>query len=562
MRSSIFINKFSKGTQQSPSLGTGAIVGFDAYSKPGTVILGKKISSTYALPNTSEFVTYMDVSNSSNATPSIAVSARLWAQSNLGIVYYSDNYGATFSLPTYTGTPPSGAAANGNGLIVYENYIFVFFNSEIWYAIANAAAPNFVQWKTGIDSGTVSSGTTPIFENHFPYLFPNNRGVYFANNNAIGTFGQVFVPGSASPTAFNPAGVLNTDYIYLPIKLNIPQNYSNNVLESIAPGNLAIGSSNLYSGQEGDIFTWDTKTNNGFTFPIRFFSGLNINGAQGIKQIANRLNVIYTALGGNHAIYATNGGTANIVADLSLYSNIRNYNVNANGKEYPLPLYFNSYPSAISAMGNKILTGVATSKNNSYYVSGAGVFPTGVWSIYFNNDGSTLQQMEYSLTFGGGVIGSTSPYSQPTDFGAITAIKPLSNGQIAIASAYQLGGTITIGNVTIFDNINYIQDKTLTSLESEMFEIGTFMNPATPNNIEINLIKNLLSDQQIEISYRKSNDADWSIIETFTGDGTRNYYAIQQHGIGPTQYLQLRYRANTGVTNPNDTPELRTIIVS
>lgn len=556
MQKPIFINKFQKGTQQSSNLGTGAVVGFDCYSKPGAVILGKKISSTFSMPNNNEYVTYMDVSNSSNATPSIAVSSRLWAQSNLGLVYYSDNYGASWATPTYAGTPPSGAAASGNGLIVYENFVFIFFNSEIWYAVSNVAVPNFVQWKTSIDNGTVFSGTTPIFENHFPYLFPNNREVLFANNNAIGLFGQV-----PAGTAFNPAGVINTDYQYLPTKLIIPQNYSNNVLESVAPGNLAMGASNLYSGQEGDMFSWDTKTNEGFSFPIRFFSGLNINGAQGIKQMVNRLNVIYVALGGTHAVYATNGGTANIISDFSLYSNIRNANVNNNGKEYPLPIYFNSFPSAISAMGNKILTGVGTSTNNSYFATGSGIFPTGVWSIYFNNDGSTLQQMEYSLLFTGGNIGSISSYFSTGDFSAITCIKPLSNGQLAVATANRVAA-FTLGNITIFDNINYIQDKTLTSLESEMFEIGTFMNPATPNNIEINLIKNLLSDQQVEISYRKSNDADWSVIETFTGDGTRNYYAIQQHGIGATQYLQLRVRANTGATNPNDTPELRTIEIS
>lgn len=561
MQKQIFINKFQKGVQQNSNLGNGAIVGFDAYTKQGAVILGKKIVSTYQFGTLGEYATYMAISNSSNGTPSLAISSRIWAQTAMGTVYYSDTYGASFTQVVIGGAPP---AAHGNGLIIYENYVFVFFDDEIWYATANAASPSFTKWKTGVQNGTQQSTTSPISSNHYPYLFPNNRGVYFANNNAVGFFGQVFPVGATTPTVFNPGGTLGTDYLYTNIILNLPDNYSVNVLDFLPPSNLAIGANNISSGQEADIMTWDTISANKFSAPIKIYSGTNINGAQGVKQMVNRQNVVYAAVGGNHAMYATNGGTVNIISDTSLYSDIRDGSLNSNGKEYPLPVFFNSFPQAIAVAGNKILSGVSTSANNSYYpAADTGVFPTGIWSTYFNNDGSTMQQMEYSIPFfPGGTIGSLSTFAITGDIAGVTSILPLANGQIAVGYIVKFGGGGGIGSIAVFDTTAYIQDITLTSLESELFEIGTAINPQVVTNIEINLIKNLLTGQQVEVSYRKFTDAEWEVIATFTGDGTKNYYSIQEQDIGATQYVQFRIRACTNSGNPNDTPQLRTVIIS
>lgn len=556
MQKPVFINNFQNGINQSANLGIGTIVGFDAYTKPGAVILGKKIFSTFSFGSNGEYPTYVDFSGNNAGF----FNTRMWVQTAIGTVYYSDNYSS--ASPTFTQvvmtSPPVG---EGQGLIVYENYVFVFFETQIWYSNSNASAtsPTIIQWKTGLGGGA----TSPIPFNHFPFLFPSNRGFYFGNANAVGFIGQVFPVGSATPTAFNPAGTVNTDYLYNPTILTMPANYIVNTLDFLPPSLLAIGANNLQSGQEADIFTWDTVSANKFSAPIKIYSGTNVTGAQGIKHFVNRLNVLYTAVGGNHGFYSTNGGTANIIADLSLYANVREGLIGSNGKEYPIPVYYNSFPSAISVSGNKILTGTGTSNVNAYFPSSTtGVFPTGVWSMYFNNDGSVIKQMEYSIPFVGGSIGSISSFSVSGDYSAITVIKPYPNGQTGVAYATRFGGSVTTGTIVSFDTVSYIQDRTLTSLESELFEIGTALNPQVPNSIEINLIKNLLAGQQVEISYRKFTDANWSVIQTFTGDGTRNYYSIQQHSIGPTQYLQLRVRANTGLENPNDTPELRNIKIS
>lgn len=560
---SLFINNFQGGASQSPNLGIGAIVGMDAYSKPGAIILGKGITNTFSsFGSLGEYPTYVDFSGNQSGF----FAQRVWVQTAIGTIYYSDNYGVT--TPTWTQVVVASApVGSGNGLICFQDggnpYVFIFFDTQIWYAQSNLASytsSSFIQWKTGL----VGLSTSPIANNHFPYLFPNQHGIYFANANQVGFFGAVYPIGATAPTAFNPAGTINTDYQYSGSLFSLPSNYSINTLDFLSPSSLAIGANNVQSGQEADIFTWDTISANKFSAPIKIFSGVNVNGTQGVKQLVNRQNILYAAVGGNHAFYSTNGATLNIIADFSQYSVVRDGLYATNGAEYPVPVFYNSFPSAVAVSGNRILTGTGTSVNNSYFpASNVGVFPTGVWSVYFNNDGSTLEQMDYVIPFNPSAnIGAVSSFSTTGDYAAITVVKPLPTGQLLVGWVTKFGAGAGIGNITIFDSVKYITDLTLTSLESPMYEIGSALNPEVPGTIEINLVKTLLAGQQIEVSYRTSNDKDWSVIATFAGDGTTNAYAIDEHGIGLTRYLQIRIRMCTGSPNLNSTPELRNIIIN
>jgi hypothetical protein len=569
----IFIHEFQAGASESSSIGYGAMVGFDAYTKKGAVILGKKVNSLTQFGGTNEYAVYTDVSDNSNGTPALAISGRLWVQTNIGNVYYCDNY--TSATPTFT--QAAGTDAQGNGLIVYENWVFAFSTSNIRIAKANIVTPTFGDgtvtsnnWKASIGNGTTGNpNTSPISYNHYPYLFPNNRGFYFGNSNCVGFVGQVFPVGATLPTFFDPTLAINTNYLYNNIVLTLPSNYLVNVLDFVAPSNLAIGATNLSATQEADIFTWDTISSNKFSAPIKLYGRSNIAGSQGVKQFVNSNNVLYAATSGNHNLYATNGSTAKGISDLSLYATIRDVNVNSNGKEYPLPVYYNSYPNAMTASGGRILTGTAASTNNSYYpMVGSGIFPIGVWSIYINDSASQyfdqfIEQMDYVVPFAPGLyVGAGSVWAQAGNQSGITTVKMLPTGNLVAGWLTQFGASPIVGSLSIFDPYNYIQDITNTSLESELYEIGTPLVPQTISNIEINLIKNLLTGQTIEISYRTSTDKEWIIIQTFTGDGTTNQYKITKNPIGATQYIQFRIRAATTSSFANDSPEIRTVIIT
>lgn len=545
MKKQVFINNFQKGTQQNANLGIGACVGFDVYSKPGVAILGKAFINSGFDQNAYGYPTYMEIAGAGG---------ELWVQTSTGVLLFSSNLGNTFTQANITGTPGSGS---GNGLVYYEGWLFAFFDTKIFYYKVSTGSHTFTEFIPTVTGAItlIDKGTSPINGNHFPFIRPDNYGFYFANGNAIGYIAQVFTPGTNAPVTFDPSGTQNSNYIYNGTIFNLPNSeYQINVLSFLPPNNLAMGTDPIQYGQGGDIVTWDTVTPNTFDYPLRIFSNSNV-GFGGIKQLINRNNVLYAVTGGNHSMYATNGGTFNIINDFSVISNIRN----PLGHEYPLPIFYNSFPSAALVFGNKILSGTATSTNNFYYPGqSTGIFPTGVWSTFFNNDGSILQQMEYVVNFNGG---ATSTWFQTGDFSYITALKTLSNGTLLVGFSNKLNGG-QINGLYSFSPYTYITDLNNTSLESELFEIGTALVPSTPEKIEINLIKNLLTGQTIEISYRTAIDQNWTIIQTFIGDGTINYYSIQQHPIGATQYLQLRVRMATNMANSGDTPELRTIVIS
>lgn len=577
MKTQIFINGFQRGSKENPNLNVsslgvadtsiGTLVGIDTYTKKGVAILAKKsttITGFTAEPHFFE-ITQGGIT--------------IWVQCGDGNVLYSTDGGNSWTSTNDVNMPIG--SGHGNGLIYFQNYIFAFTDTNIFYHAADPAVIGWTNWTTAKSLGALQSfNTNPITGLHFPFLYPNNRGVYFGNGGnggimaatpqtcSIGFFGQV------SNTLFNPGGTINTDFYWNNGVLLLPA-YTYNVgsMDFLPPSSLAISVANYQNPAQGsDLITWDTVSNNKFSPPLRIFSNSLANGTTtaGIKQLYNRSQVLYSISGGNHAIYETNGSSFNLVEDIGLYSNVRS----AGGVEIDYPVYFNSYPQAICVVGNKLLTGVATSvnttDNTNYPPANFGIFPIGVWSIAFAKDGSHSTQCEFSLPLGNSLVSpvhdnSNSTYAKITCIRAIPQTLPAgTTGQIAIGFAYSSGSLPNTFGVALVDMFNYIDNINYTAIESELFEIGTTLNPQVVNNIEINLVKNLLTGQTIDISFRTGQDQAWSVIDTYTGDGSSNHYALTKNPIGATQFIQLRVRMATGAGGQNAafSPQLKTVVLS
>lgn len=568
MKNQLFINKFSQGSKENanitgapsymvPDTGIGTLVGIDTYSRKGLAILAKK--STIVTTGFTAEPHFYDTSQSG---------ATWWVQCGDGSVLYSQDGGATF---TDTGFP--AGVGHGNGLKYFQNYMHAWGDTSIY---VHNADPTVGSWTsiTGsfFKTGLQNFATNPITGIHFPFLFPNNRGLYFGN----GTFSSAgdctlgFI-GQVGTTLYNPAGTPGTDYLYQGAILTLPS-YTYNIasIDFLPPSNLAISVVNYQNPSQGaDLITWDTISNNKFTPPIRIYSNSFANNivTAGIKQLVNRNQVLYSITGGNHAIYETNGSSFNLVEDISLYSNLR-FNT---GAEIDYPVYFNSYPQAICVVGNKLLTGIATITNtptyppNSTLGNNMGIFPVGVWSIAFAKDGSHSTQCEFTLPLAQGIISpdTTSQYAkitlvQPcTQFGSGTGQIIIGFGQSSISQSPNASY-----GVGIVDLYKYIDNINLTAIESELFEIGTATKPQTINLIEINLAKNLLIGHFIDISARTSQDQAWTLVDTYVGDGTRNYYHTDSNSIGATQFVQLRLRMSSGSPNATFSPQLKTVTIS
>lgn len=544
---SIFINNFQKGSKENANIGLANLVGIDTYSKKGVAKLSKKSVATTGF------------TGAPTGFETTSTGTYIWAQLSDGGVQYSADGGVTWQA-TNTAFPVAG---HGNGIIQFQQFIFAFIDAKIYYWKdtagaygGNPTAGAWVDW-TGSVGAITSLGASPITAPHCPLLYPNNRVVYFGNGGTIGSFGQV------GTTAFNPAGVLNTDFTFNGNALVLPSlTYVVTNLSFLPPSSLAIG---VYpytaAPQYGELITWDTTSTNKFSPGLRLFSNATtaVGGITGgIKQLINRNQVLYAAMGGGHTIYETNGSTYNLLEDIGLYSNVRS----ASGDEVDYPVFFNSYPGAITVVGNKLLTGTATMNNTATYPpAGYGIFPVGVWSITFDSDGTNTTQCEYVLPLENTTV---SPPSNG-NYAKITALYSVgasaSTGQILIGFSYNSSGTGAVNGIALVDLYKYIDNIAHTAIESELFEIGTALVPKTVNTIEINFSKRLGSGETFDVSYRTGLDRNWTVIQLFTGDGTQTSYHIDSNPIGATQMLQLRVRMATA-SGTAGTPELKTVKIN
>lgn len=537
---SIFINNFEKGSSENANIGMGNLVGIDTYSKKGVAMTTRKSTLSKDFSSTSAYPHFMCLSQ---------LGTTLWVQLSDGAVWASTDLGTTWTDTSFT----TSSDTSGNGLIFFQGYVFAFTKTKIYYHDQNPATGSWVDWTTAKALGAlVSPSTSPIDSLHFPFLYPSSRGIYFGNGSVSGSVGFF---GQNGTTTFDPTGTSGTDFIYNGAIFNLPTNtYNIGALNFLPPSNLAISAYAFQDAQSADLITWDTVSSNKFNPPLRLYSNTKGTLTGGIKQLFNRNQVLYCVAGGNHTIYETNGSTFNLVDDIALYSNVRN----VSGAETNIPVFFNSYPQAIAVIGNKLLTGISTDTNTSTYPSGTnGIFPFGVWSVVFNQDGTKSSQCEYVLP-----VGDTTTPDGTGNYAKITSILPIGNGQIAIG--YAIKDTTLSSGVAITDISNVISNVGQNAIESPMFEIGTALNPQAINNIEINLVKKLQTYQSLLIYYRKTFDTDWTLLDTLTGDGVKNAYKITSNPIGATQFLQLRIRINNGGggADANNSPEIRNVKIS
>jgi hypothetical protein len=557
----IFVNKFEKGQSENANIGYGAVVGLDIYSKKGVVMLAKQSTTVYNMSGT-EYPTFFAVST---------LGTTWWAQTNRGNVYYTSS--ATASGWT-DGAFPTGATGgvSGNGLVFFQNYILAFSNTSIYYTSSSTpTAGSWVNWTDTKALGSLHSfssfATSPITALHYPFLYPSNRGVYFGNASSGGVVGFF---GQNGTTTFDPSGVTGTAFLYNNSAFNPGNNtYAVGAINFLPPSNLAIAAYAFQDPSSADLITWDTISTNKFTPPLRLPSaqladstGVPINS--GIKQMANRNQVLYAISGGNHSIYETNSSSFNLIDSINLFSNVRA----KSGAETALPPFFNSFPQAICVMGNKIISGLSTPPDNSIYTSG-GIFPFGAWSITFNRDGTKSSQCEYqlpSITLGGLPQNTTVSPTGANNYAYISALYPVGTNKLLMGYAWKdsnVSATAASG-IALVSTTDYITDRGKTALESPLFEIGTALNPQAVNNIEILFAKKLLTNESFILEYRTSLADDWTSLLSVVEDGTNTTgaYKVTDNSIGAVQYLQLRFRMAASSDTPTNTPYLRNIIIS
>lgn len=523
---SIFINNWSKGKSENANIGLGTLVGIETYSKKGVAQLTKDSTKVSGSIVTDLIIFFAQVDDS-----------LIFAQGDTGKVYKTINSGTTWTNITNTDV---GSSGTGKGLFYFEGYLFAFRGTKIDYLSSPYTAADWTtDWQPNGSAPVLGAGQ------HVTFLFPNNGFNYFANGNMVGIvgFGQVAV--------FNPAGTPNTDYYYADgtngtdRTLKLPSLYTVQCISFLPSNFVALGTGSSDFPQVADIILWN-PTLSTYETPLRLYSQAPVSEG-GVAQLINRNNVLYAVTGGSHSIFATNGTSFNLVSDISLNSNIRK----PTGAQAQSPVFLNPKVSAIDVFGNKLLTGVATAANGPSYPTGYGLFPCGVWSLAFTDDGESLQ-CEYTI--------STNTTTAVQSTFIIGALKCLSSNQTLIAWQDNTNFGIDRTEINNFQN-----NLGATFIESEMLEIGTPLEPATPQIFQFNLPRNLMAGQTIQVNYRTSFDKDFTPfpLGTFTtsNNGISTGYKIQQNPVGATRFLQIQIQMETGAPSIIYSPEIRNIII-
>ena len=523
----IFINTWQKGSEETANLGFGTMLGIENYTVKGTARLTKdtvKISGGT--------VTDLPLYSSTGVT-----SDTVFIQGDTGKVY-------KYIVSTGVLTDITNAASTGlgQGLVFYEGYLFAFRAGKIDYLSTPYGAAN---WTTNWQP----NGAAPVLFVNTPIptiIFPNDGFAYFGTGHRMGKLGF-----GTSPT-FDPT-TPGTGYFYSDNFTGgtglLPAFYQITALSFLPTNYIAIGTSSYQNSAVADIILWN-PTLSTYETPLRLFSQAehgvisSPNVESGIKQLINRNNILYATTGGNHAIFSTNGSTFNQIADLSLYTNIRT----TGGSQSQSPVFMNPKLGAIDIFGNKLLTGISTPADISYYPASNGLYPAGVWSLAFQQDGSNSIQCEYTISTNTTV--AINQYS-------IGMLRCIGSNQTLIG--WRDNATYGIDLVSTTDYQNVAGN---TAIESEMLEIGTPLQPETIQTIQLNTPRTLLTGQTVSFYWRTGFDQNYTFLESFTSaNNNDNGYKIQKNDIGATRFLQLKVTM-ASTSDLTRTPEIRNIIVS
>jgi hypothetical protein len=589
--SPIFVNSFQKSSSENANLGFGSFVGIDTYSTKGLAKLTRDTTQV-GIGVIEDLIKYIV-----NDTPTDA-----FALGNGGLMYR----GSTSVTPYDTWTTVAGntvLASAGNGLIYFEGYLFKWRNTALdFYDIGSSSWTN--GWQTGLVSGQ-----------HFPFIFPNDNFIYFANGNYVGKLGYgtaaTFNPGGSGTVTLdysgltggtfavgqtitdsvtgatakivtddgvsvmtitnvtagfnvsdgisNGAGVSaiivtvgSTDYFYDPKWLTLPDFYIVNCMTFLPTNYIALGLGSNTDQQVADIILWN-PTLSTYETPLRLYSPAGL-GQNGVQSIINRNNVLYAVTGGNMCLFSVNGTNFQLVEDFSLKSSWRQ----PFGSQAPFPVFLNPQPKSIGVLGNKMLIGTSTSNVNTGTGSPYGLYPMGVWTVSFTDGGTAEQlsgvslasQLEFPISTGTIQTVGYNPFS-------IGAVQVVAQNQALISwqdnEAYGLD---------IIDLDNFQTDIGTVVIESQMMEIGTPLNPQVYRNIELFLVSNLKTGQVIKVYGRNQFDQDYTLLDTFTGDGTASEYKITTSPLPPSLYLQIKLQMATNDANIKFTPLIRNLTIN
>ena len=395
--------------------------------------------------------------------------------------------------------------AQGNGLIVWNNYLLAFREGLIdAYGPLNSASP---VWTNGF--ATLLSNISSPFIDHVPFI-STDTNLYWADlvpdtvssvnftqaylGQLLQVTGQTFAPGNGATFT------LNTQ------KLGGPGQFE--------PGEIItcleqLGSNLQIGTNKNHIYPWDRSSP---TYDIPLWTAESY-----VHSMKNINNVLYFSCGNKGNIYKTYGTYAVNIVDFSDYlSGFPQYTI---------------FETQLTAYQSRLLFAISQANPNSV---GSAITAadqvSGVYSLNLGAGDTTAiganTAVGYSMDFqtSGGLGVSIPDILVASDWANTSGID--SNIEFNIFVSWKTVGASTSGIDAIQNGPVSVgpfrATGNLCQVASQIYQIGTANEPMTPEKFLINLAKPLASGESITIQFR-SNDTvggTWSTGTTFIGTST------------------------------------------
>jgi len=431
----LIINNFQTGTADSPHLGYGDIRNTDIYSFPGV-----------ATPN---YTTQLSFTASD--TPKWMVQSSTGTNYALGDAGYVYQYNGVWSVIAGN----TKTSANGNGLAVWRDYLFVFRNSVVDLYGPLSGSPSWTtSWKI------LKAGDT----HWHPALVGQDDILYYGDGRYVGSVME------KSGTTFDPANAAT--YTFTDAALTLPSQYRIKCFTELGV-NLMIGTivgSQSYGGVNiADVFPWD-RSSTSFRLPIR----LNDTGVHQMATLANR---IYMVAGLQPKIYVSDG--YNIQKLRTIPPSVVDTSANK---------FVNLYPGAIVTSKGRVMFGISSGSIGLNPVDGLGV-----WSI--SSEGKLVYEYQIST----GTMNATN--------------------NLFIGSILSTGSDFFIGwrdNTSYgIDSVTTARYGSYAAyLQSSLYEVGTPLVKRKFSQIEFVLAKPLALGDGIRLKARPDLNASFTTIGT------------------------------------------------
>lgn len=466
-----------------------------------------------------------------NATAKDERSGNIYAIDQNNRVWCSNVPGGAFKWMLIIGnTLTSGL---GNGIAVWQNYLFVFRGAaiDVWGALDNFST---AAWSNSWQSMNSASSSTML---HKTFVASNNALYwcdYVGNTGGLRNPGYIGSLMLASTSTFLPG--TGSTYIYNAQALDLPDNEQPVALNELN-GYLAIGvnlSGTNSSGSTSKLYYWDTVS-------ASFNNPLIVPEAP-IYEIVNANNIIYVFCGWRGRVYKTNLST--ITEAFKIPDHVYYPGSTATGYE-GLPL-FGSVSQNINGSSYKMTFAPqarVTRKKILFCVNLYG--STALWSY---DTQTSLLQIDAKPINGYGSTSTDSPQLYGVEVLNAQVSASTLGTEILFFGLYYNTGTTTY-TIEQYNPITSNSSSNFTTYNGLMItdyiNVGSVNNLKTFQQLEYSLDRKMISGSGLKIYYRYSIGDSWTLLSTedYATYGAINGRVIDFPTIG-TEWIQLKVEFN------------------